>query len=395
MLLSCAAAARVGWTVYKFHQGQKKAQQAVEEAAARAAALRSRFRERVQELLHGTTGARLPKLDGEFPCVFATVTPAAVRPEVGKCAMPTKPSRPVDRFEVDLRYGNFILRQSDLYIQDIFDVPLTRTYNSGDYIHPNRVHAFGKNTNHPYDIGPLGTRNPYTYSLIILEDGDFLFFDRVSEGVGFADAIYQHTETSTRFYRAVTAWNGNGWTTWLADGSSIQFPEAYRSTNMAQCAAVEMRDGQGNALKLLRDPQGNLLEIRTPHQHSMKFHYDENSRIIRAQDEQGNWARYQYNEDGLLDEVDLSSGHERHYSYDGLLMTSIEDESHKVLLRNFYEKRALTRQDFGNGQVYSYVYTWSANGHYAMRVVVTLPDRTRITADPENSVPDRTKSLPG
>jgi hypothetical protein len=37
-----------------------------------------------------------------------------------------------------------------------------RGYNSGDYLFPNRVHAFGKNTNHPYDIAPVGTRFPYT-----------------------------------------------------------------------------------------------------------------------------------------------------------------------------------------------------------------------------------------
>src|SRR5437879_68904 len=99
---------------------------------------------------------------------------------------------------------------------------------------------FGRNSNHPFDTTPLGTRNPYTYQMIVLEDGDFFYFDRVSKGSGYADAVYQHTETSTRFHKATQSWNGNGWTTRLADGSEIRFPESYNAKNMAQDAPTEM-----------------------------------------------------------------------------------------------------------------------------------------------------------
>jgi hypothetical protein len=50
-----------------------------------------------------------------------------VVPQLGSCAMPTVHGDPVDRFEVDLRYGNFILRETDLFLDDVFKVPLTRT----------------------------------------------------------------------------------------------------------------------------------------------------------------------------------------------------------------------------------------------------------------------------
>src|SRR5207245_9952405 len=115
-----------------------------------------------------------------------------------------------------------------------FEVPLTRSYDSSDWVHSNPVHAFGKNSNHPYDIVPVGTRNPYTYQMILLEDGDFLYFDRISKGTGYADAVYQHTETYTRFYNATQTWNGNGWTMKLADGWEIRFPEAYSAKNAAK-----------------------------------------------------------------------------------------------------------------------------------------------------------------
>jgi YD repeat-containing protein len=393
VVLCLIAAARIGSTFYQMRAAETKAQIAAAEAAARTSEQRFHPSSEVLELLN-RTDAPPPRFDGGFPCVFAPVTGAEVLPQLGTCAMPEKPAGPVDRFEVDLRYGHFVLRQSDLYISDVFEVPLTRTYNSGDYVSPNRVHAFGKNTNHPYDIAPLGTRFPYTYNFIALEDGDYFFFPRVSAGGGFADAIYQHTETSTRFYKAVTAWNGDGWTTWLTDGSAIRFPEAYNSTNMAQGAAVEMRDAEGNRLKLLRDGQRNLLEIRTPNQHSIKFKYDELSRVTRAQDDQGNWSQYRYSGDGMLVDAAFSSGHARHYSYDGLLMTQIEDENRKVLLRNSYQNGLLIRQDFGGGKIYSYSYTPSQSRTYFERATVTLPDNSVATVAPSDSVPEHVKNPP-
>jgi YD repeat-containing protein len=369
--VSLAAVARVGFAVY----GTYRSPAAASLSAVSADRMNQLFKPsaRVLDLLN-RSDAPGPTMDGSFPCVFESVGESDPPPQFGKCGMPTTHSGPVNRFEADLRYGHFVLRQSDLYVKDVFDVPLTRTYNSGDFMHPNRVHAFGKNTNHPFDIAPVGTRFPYTEQWLILEDGDFLDLPRISEGTSFEDAIYQHTETSTEFYKAVTAWNGDGWTTWRTDGFAIAFPEAYKATNTAQGAPTEMRDQDGNRLQLIRDGRRNLMEIRTPHNHWIKFKYDDQSRIVRAQDDKGQWAEYHYDGNGMLADVTLSSGHKQHYSYAGVLMTAIEDESHRVMLRNSYTATTLTGQDFGNGQIYSYSYVPSANGPFAESVDVTSPD---------------------
>ncbi len=302
--------------------------------------------------------------------------------------MPTTHSQPVNRFEADLRYGNFVMRQTDLYLSDIFDVPLTRTYSSGDWVHPNPVHAFGKNTNHPYDIAPLGSRNPYTYQMIALEDGDYLYFDRISKGTGYADAVYQHTETSTNFYKATQRWNGSGWTTQLADGSMILFPESYNATNMAQGAPIEMRDAQGNKLQLQRDGARNLLEIRTPNGATIAFSYDSQARIVHAQDSRGNSMQYTYNAAGMLTDAVSSSGSRRHYDYEGVKMTAIQDENGRVLVRNWYDRGKLVRQQFQNGDAYAYEYHNARGAQYAESVVVTLPNGSRQTVYPGNSVPN-------
>jgi Domain of unknown function (DUF6531) len=315
-------------------------------------------------------------LDGHYPCVFAAIAGNVVIPQVGKCSMPFMNVGPVDRFEADLRYGRFVLRETDLYLRDVFDVPLRRTYTSDDWTHSNPVHAFGQNSNHPYDIAPLGTRNPYTFQYIALEDSDFLLFDRVSKGTGYADAVYQHTETSTKFYKATQRWNGSGWTTRLADGSEIRFPESYNAKNMAQGAPTEFVDPQGNRLLLRRDAKRDLQEIRTPHGHWIKFSYDDGSRIIRAEDDAGNWARYRYNPDGMVQDVFLSSGRERHYDYSGRLMTEITDEVGHVLVRNFYDYGRLIKQEFPKHESYSYTYEWSASNRYVQRATI-LPTNGR------------------
>ncbi len=332
--------------------------------------------------------AALPKIDGQFPCVFATVNGAKVLPEPGRCATPITHREPVDRFETDLRYGSFILRETDLYLDDVFQAPLTRTYTSNDWLPKNPLHAFGRNSSHPYDIAPLGTRNPYTYQLIALEDSEFLYFDRISKGTGYADAVFQHTETSTPFYKAITQWDGHGWTTKLADGSEIFFPESYNAKNLAQGAPYEMRDAQGNRLELHRDGQRNLQEIRTPHGHWIRFSYDDLARVKRAEDDGGHWAQYEYNGAGLLESVALSSGRERHYEYNRVLMTRVTDEKRHELVHNWYAGIFLTRQQFGNGAIYSYRYDWPAKEYCARTVWVTLPDGRTEGVTPGDSVPD-------
>lgn len=324
-----------------------------------------------------------PRWDGNVPCVFAAVREGKADPQIGECPMPTEHSGQVDRFEVDLRYGAFILRQTDLYLDDVFEVPLTRTYASNDWISQNNLHAFGWNTNHPYDIAPLGTRNPYTFQYIALEDSNLIYFDRISRGTGYADAVFQHSETSTKYYKAVTRWNGNGWTTKLADGSEIRFPESYNAKNLAQGAPMEMRDTNGNVLQLKRDPQRNLMEIQTPHGHWIKFQHDDRTRIVRVDDDSGNWTTYLYNSDGMLADVAFSSGTHRHYSYDKRLMISITDEKGNVLVRNWYDKAAVVRQEFSDGRAISYRYRYADKARYPFSVEVAF---TAPTPSPSRKV---------
>jgi YD repeat-containing protein len=336
---------------------------------------------------YANVAAAAPTSGGTHPCVVAQISDGVAVASVGQCATPTLRTGSMDQLEVDLRYGAFVLRQSDLRLNDIFDVPLTRSYNSRDWL--GRMHAFGGNSNHPYDIAPLGTRNPYTHMMLVLEDGDFLYFGRISNGTGYADAVYQHTETSTSFYKSTIQWNGGGWTLKLVDGSEILFPESYNAKSLAQGAATEIRDASGNKLELQRDGQRNLLEILTPHGHWIKFTYDDLARITKVEDDTSKWVQYGYSADsyGMLLYADNSSGQERHYQYQGALMTTILDEHGHVLLRNTYDSGVLVRQVYANGEVYGYRYFWDAKRTFVDKAVITLPNGSQREVWVGDSVP--------
>jgi YD repeat-containing protein len=326
-----------------------------------------------------------PRLDGTYPCVFASVSGGHLTTGLGQCAMPVLNRERVDRFEADLRYGAFVLRQSDLFLNDVFDSPLTRAYDSQDW---DDVRAFGLKSNHSYDIAPSGSRWPYTYITVNLEDSDFIYFKRISEGTGYADAVFMHTETSTPFYKATIAWNGNGWTLRRSDGSEIHFPESYNAKTRAEGAPFDFVDPAGNKLQLNRDRRRNLKEIRTPHGRWIRFEHDNRARIIKAVDDGGNFVQYGYNQAGLLTDVKSSSGAARHYVYDGSFMSDVLDERGQLLVHNLYQSRVLIEQDFPNGDVYRYRYTWSPNGYYADTVIVTLPDKSEKVISPAETVPD-------
>jgi YD repeat-containing protein len=324
------------------------------------------------------TDAPAPRWNGDFPCVYAAADPGSA-PQIGSCTTPvpmSKASRtPVDRFETDLRRGKFILRQTDLTVHEAgFDIPLTRTYTSEDWVPPNKSHAFGMNANHPYDIAPLGTRNPYTEQYIVLEDGDFLYFPRVSKGTGYSDAVYRQSEVGNSFYKAIQRWDGTGWLMQLQDGSTIHFPESYSASNLAQGAPTEMTDSSGNKIGLIRDAHRNLKEIQGPDGASIRLAYDDSDRIVRAEDGHGEWAKYTYNSSGYLTDVVHSDGSARYYFYQDGLLTFIRDQKNRLLVRNSYDNNKLTQQQYGDGETIQYRYGASANQRYADWVSVTLPN---------------------
>ena len=95
------------------------------------------------------------------------------------------------------------------------------------------------------------------------------------------------------------------------------FPESDNAESMAQAAAAEMQDDKGNRLELHRDRDRNLTEIEAPNHHWVRFKYDDETRVKRADDDAGEWVLYDYDKDGYLMDVIHSTGEGRHYTLGG------------------------------------------------------------------------------
>jgi|ERR1022692_406322 YD repeat-containing protein len=284
---------------------------------------------------------------------------------------------PLNEFAVDLHTGVFLLRQTDIFAPDVMPLSLTRTYRVWE---PNSK-AFGVGTNHPYDICPTGSRFPYTYMDLNLEDGRQVYFRRISKGTGYADAVFRHDGTSSEFYGAQIAWNGNGWTLTFRDHRQVLFPDSYHAKNYAQGAPIEIRDGEGHRIQLKRDEARNLQQLISPTGHTIAFKYDDLDRITEADDGAGHIRKYSYSYGHLKTVSDgVHLLYEFEYQillnaagYDPYLMTSIKDGNGKELPRNWYSDRSrVSMQRLGDGEVFRYDYLFNKKNEI-VETIVTLP----------------------
>ncbi len=314
-----------------------------------------------------------PAWNGSYP--FLTISP--VDHELGRnkyknSILLIKPTirhdSPTNEFQVDLHSGEFVLRQTDLFVSDVMPLALTRTYRGWDY--DKREREFGEGANHPFDICPTGTRFPYTYMDLVLDDSRKIHFARVSKGTGYADAVFRHADTSSEFYAAQITWNGDGWTLEFRDGRRVLFPEAYNGKTFAQGAPVEMQDGKGHRIRFKRDKERRLEQLSEPPGHTISFKYDEADRIVEAMDDAGNTRKYSYDSTNHLENVSDASHliYRFEYApllhlagYDPYLMTAIFDARGQLVLRNVYNDSdggRISEQKLADGEVYRFKYVF-------------------------------------
>ena len=327
-----------------------------------------------------------PAWDGSYPYLILAPVPGSAPLKFQSSIALVRPSvrhdAPVNQFEVDLHTGRFILRQTDLFVPDVMPLWFTRTYIVWDY----HSRSFGVGGNHPYDICPTGTRFPYTYQDLNLEDFYQVHMPRISKGTSFADAVFRHSDTSSEFYGAQDAWNGNGWTLTFRDGRKFYFPEAYQAKSYAQGAATAMDDAQGHRIQLKRSKVRNLEQLISPAGHTISFKYDLADRIVEAADDAGNFRKYSYDYGGHVDTVSDHSHVLYRFEYqrlmngkgyDPYLLTAVMDGDWNVLLRNKYLWGRVREQQLAGGEIFRYDYRLKDRD--VLQTTVTLPSGEKKT----------------
>ena len=266
---------------------------------------------------------------------------------------------------VDLATGLFVNTETDIFLPDTMPISVTRTYRTLDTI----PRAFGIGSSLPFDMF-LTSDNNYVESDLILPDSQRIHFVRISAGTGFTDAIYEHTETPTAFYKARMTWNGNGgWDVTLTDGTVLVFPETLN--------LQAIRDRYGNQMTITRaimGVAGDITQVTSPNGRWLKFTYDTSHRISQVQDNTNRTVGYTYDASGRLWKKTDPNGGITEYTYDtSHRMLTIKDPKGHVYLTNEYDANGrVSEQTLADSSTYEFDYTLDTGGEVT-EVEVTDP----------------------
>lgn len=255
---------------------------------------------------------------------------------------------------VDLSTGLFLLEKTDLVVPDTIPIVMKRTYRPGD----STSRAFGIGSTHPYELF-LWSQNNYQEVDLILPDGRSIHYDRISAGTGFTDAVYEHVQTPTEFYKSQIYWNGNGaWECRLTNGTVFVLPEF--------APLQEVRDRYGNKLIITRTPNqmGKISQITSSNGRWVQFTYDGSSRITQLKDNSGRTVGYTYDGSGRLWKVTDANGEITEYTYDtSHRMLTVKDARGITYLTNEYDTNGrVIEQTQADSTTYEFDYTLNGSG---------------------------------
>ncbi|MEU7898266.1 polymorphic toxin-type HINT domain-containing protein [Nonomuraea sp. NPDC049152] len=274
---------------------------------------------------------------------------------------------------VELSTGLFSLSQTDLTVDDVLPLAVTRGYNPGDV----RKRSMGIGSNDQYNMY-LSSRKQYQEADLNFPDGSQVHYVRTSPGTGFCDAVFEARHTSPEFsgsrFSYVGACNKGGWHLKLRNGLIYVFGD--------EAPLQEIRDPQGNTVKIFRKYKnsfgsylGPVTEVRSPNGFWLSYTHDTADRVTKVEDNAGRAVTYTYDGDRLKT-VTGPSGRTTTYGYDAAgRMNTITDARGRTYLTNVYDTagRVATQTILGQGS-YTFAYTLSADASRVVAAQVTEPD---------------------
>ena len=272
------------------------------------------------------------KVDGRYPCLLMKrhqnegTRSAAFDVTVDKCLPKSFIDTDADEIEVDLRSGLIITKRTDLFVPGRLPVAATRCYRSWD----SHSRTFGRNTTLSWDMYPVGDMHPHTYMDLYLCGGSKIHYERISQGSGFADVLYEHRQTVTPFLGSRMRWNGNAWDLKFVDGAQMLFPGTYQVGRGNDGGLMSFLSATGESVTIERDRRRNLKSLSTSSQGSITFEYDSWNRVIKAIDHQARVVNYAYDVVGRLVEVQSVDSTSR-FDYDYADITAIYENGRRLV----------------------------------------------------------------
>lgn len=265
---------------------------------------------------------------------------------------------------VDLASGLFVDEHTDLTVNDVLPISITRTYRQND----TQMREFGIGANFTYGIF-IYSEHEYTEADLVFPDSGKVHMDRISPGTGWTDAVFKAVGTTGPFRDAVMTWNGDGWDLVRTDGMVYVFGE--------NTPLQSIRDRHGNQITLTRasgGQSGDITQITSPNGRWIKLSYA-SGRVVRAQDNAGRAVVYGYDTAGRLTSVTSPGGRTTGYGYDTAnRMTTVTDARGITYLTNTYDTAGrVVAQTMPDGVTYGFAYTTDGAGK-VVKTAVTEPD---------------------
>ncbi len=325
-----------GW--YSYGMGTVTATQIVPDAKTR---------------IYGFTGASFN--DGTMP-------PSAGPPPGDCCGNGGDP--------VNLTTGIFTYEMTDLVVNDVMPLALTRTYASQD-TDPLSPRAFGIGMTMAYSIF-LHSEVNWQEADLILPDGGRVHYLRTAEsGANWWQTIFEHTTSPTDFYKSRISFWGNiagigGWELKQKDGTVYVFGH--------QAPLQAIRDRNGNEIRLTWSDvsaygsgKGNLLRVTSPNGRWIAFTYYAGTGLVQtASDNIGRTVNYVYDAGGRLWKVTDPLNHVTEYTYDdNNRMIKIKNRNGVEYVTNEYTTTTdaptpvgwVKKQTHADGGVYEFTYS--------------------------------------
>ncbi len=271
---------------------------------------------------------------------------------------------------VDLGTGLFVYTHTDLALQDVIPLTLTRTYRPND----PTSRAFGIGTNHPYDIFLISPDSDADIYLILADGGRVHF---VPSG-----SIWECTSSPTSFFGATITTTPTIWVLTKKDGTVLTFPVSPGASTPQQEAVIAWRDRNGNALTLTRDGNSNLTKITSPNERYLQFTLDASGRITQATDNLGRTVQYVYDANGRLSTVTDAKDGMTTFTYDGSSsnMINITDPRGITYLTNRYDSNnRVIQQTRVDNSTFTFSYTLDNNNNVIAAQVTDPLNNVRQT----------------
>lgn len=224
--------------------------------------------------------------------------PVETMTDAGPSAPSGGPVDGVERFGVDLSTGMLRVSETDLVVDDVVPVELTRGYRPvyGTLAPQESAGAFGLGSDLSFAM-ELDVSQAVQSATLELADGMSIPYRRVSDGTGRDDALLEHRGTPTPFHGSTIVWNGWGWDLSLEDGSALSF------IGSGSGYLVAIADAHGNRVVVEHDVRrdqlgrlstGKASTVYGPAGRWMSFAYDDEGRIVEVSNHLGDTLSYRY-----------------------------------------------------------------------------------------------------